>query len=330
MRKNRVSFYVSRMQARGFNAAQVLAGSGLTEADLEDAWLAPSPEAYHRVISNMLKLTGDPHLGLQIGSEYKVSDLGVLGYAALSSATLAQAREVILKYAALNEYIITPTNYIKNGVWYNQLRETFPLGELLPFAVEEFVSRMIALSRGLTGKAFRIRELQVTYPEPQPAGVYEEFFKCPCYFNQPKILVTLDKERLSDQIELADPEVFQLCEKQCQDLVKIKSDEANYSEKIKCMLLKMPGKFPFLEELAKMLNKSARTLRRQLNEEGTSYQEIIEETRKELAMQYLHHTRLTPKEISYALGYSHVSNFRRAFKSWTGKTFSEYKQEHHQ
>jgi AraC-like DNA-binding protein len=313
------------MHERGFTSEQVLAGTGLTEAHLDDSWLSPTPENYHQIIRNMLDLTGDPHLGLHIGSEYKVSDLGVLGYAALSSETLAQAREVMLKYAALNEYILTPANYICSGVWYNLLRETFPLGELLPFAIEEFISRMIALSSSLTGRKFRIQKLEVTYPEPQPAGAYQAFFQCPCYFGRPKMLVTLDKQRLSDQITLADPEVFQLCKKQCQDLVKIKSDEANSSEKIKCMLLKMPGKFPYLEELAKMLNKSSRTLRRELSEEGTSYLEIVDETRKELAVQYLQHTRLTPKEISYALGYSQVSNFRRAFKSWTGKTFSEYK-----
>ena len=64
-------------------------------------------------------------------------------------------------------------------------------------------------------------------------------------------------------------------------------------------------------------------LRRRLVEENTSYQQLLDRTRQDLAQQYLQHTTLTPKEIGYLLGYSSVSNFRRAFKSWTGKTLSD-------
>lgn len=71
----------------------------------------------------------------------------------------------------------------------------------------------------------------------------------------------------------------------------------------------------------------ARTLRRRLVEEEMSYQQILDQTRHDLAVQYLKHTALTPKEIGFLLGYSSVSNFRRAFKGWTGKTLSDVRGE---
>ena len=88
---------------------------------------------------------------------------------------------------------------------------------------------------------------------------------------------------------------------------------------IRATLLKNPGEFPSLEGTAKKMKMGSRTLRRRLAKENLKYQQILDDTRKELAIQYLEHTTLTPKEIGFLLGYASVSNFRRAFKSWTGK-----------
>lgn len=88
-----------------------------------------------------------------------------------------------------------------------------------------------------------------------------------------------------------------------------------------------PGNFPTLDEMAQHLKMGARTLRRRLVEEEMSYQQILDQTRHDLAVQYLKHTALTPKEIGFLLGYSSVSNFRRAFKGWTGKTLSDVRGE---
>ena len=60
--------------------------------------------------------------------------------------------------------------------------------------------------------------------------------------------------------------------------------------------------------------------------EEVTFQQILDDTRRELAIQYLTYTSLTPKQIGYMLGYSSVSNFRRAFKSWTDKKLSDYRE----
>jgi AraC-like DNA-binding protein len=83
--------------------------------------------------------------------------------------------------------------------------------------------------------------------------------------------------------------------------------------------------FENARELAIVLNISARTLRRRLIEENVTYQAILNEVKNDLAMQYLSNTKLSPKEIGYLVGYSNVSNFRRAFKVWTGKKLSDFR-----
>lgn len=324
VKKNKIQFYLNRMQERGFSPEQVLEDTRLSEAMLTSGSVHATPDAYRRIIVNMLRLTGNPRLGIALGQEFKISDLGVLGYAALSSSTLAQAREVIQRYYSLNEYILVPSNYIRNGCWYSELRESFPLGRLLPFAVEEFVSRSIALSQSLINRPFPILEMDLAYPEPENPELYETTYQCPVSYNQRKTRIKFDVDCLQYPVTLADHEVFAICDQQCRTLIQEQERQDRLQEKIKRILLNMPGKFPSMEEMAERLCISARTLRRQLGQEGVSYQQILDSTREGLALQYLTHTSLTPKEIGYLLGYTNVSNFRRAFKSWTGKRVSDY------
>ena len=98
------------------------------------------------------------------------------------------------------------------------------------------------------------------------------------------------------------------------------------SSKIRNALVKSPGEFPTLEEMSRRLKMGSRTLRRRLVQENLTYQQILDTTRKDLAIQYLKYTSLTPKEIGFLLGYNSVSNFRRAFKGWTGNKLTDYRQ----
>ena len=327
MRKSRIAYYLKRMQARGISESEVLKDSGLDLVDLDNEGFVASPDHYRVIINNMLSLTGDPHLGLKLGAEFKVSDLGVFGYAAMSSSTLGEAREIFSKYFFYNDYFLIPTDYVVKRTWYTELREAFPLGELLPFAIEEMVVRVRNIPTMLTGQDYPVLELRLTYPPPENPDLYVDYFQCPVYFNEPRNLLKLDFKRLKDAIVMADEDMHQLCEQQIRELVDAREQTGQITGRVKHVLLRMPGEFPPMDEVAERLHVSPRTLRRQLASEDTTYQKIIDETRQDLAMQYLQHTSLTPKEISYLLGYTHVSNFRRAFKMWTGRKVSDYRSE---
>jgi len=89
------------MERRGFSARDVLKGTGLTTRELQSRYSQASPAQYRQLMQNMLALTGNAKLGLEIGQEYKISDMGVLGYAMLSSKTMRQARMVMSRYNKL-------------------------------------------------------------------------------------------------------------------------------------------------------------------------------------------------------------------------------------
>ncbi len=323
---NKVTFYIARMEQRGFTSEQVLHDSGLQLEDVQTEHFRPYPDQYRVIINNMLRLTGDPFIGIAVGSEFKISELGVLGYAALSSTSLVKSRELFTKYDALVEHILRPVTEVANGKWVTELTESFPLGEILPFAVEEFVSRTCGLASSLTNQPFPVLELRLSYGQPEDLSVYAECFDCPMFFDQPRNLVVWDINHLEDPISLANDEVFKLCEQQCQMLVNKLADESLLSSNIRDALVKSPGEFPSLEQMARRLKMGSRTLRRRLVKENLTYQQILDDTCKDLAIQYLEYTSLTPKEIGFLLGYNSVSNFRRAFKGWTGKKLTDYRQ----
>lgn len=324
---NKLSFYLSRMAARGFAAEQVLAGTHLNAERIHSDTFRANPQQFRQVILNMIELTGEPCIGIALGAEFKISDLGVLGYAALSAATLEQAREVFTKYYSLSEQIFTSSNHISEGRWWSEIRDSYMLGgDALRFAVEEFISRTIELASSITNKPFPILEMYLTYPPPADLKPYQKRFNCPLHFNQPRNVVVFDINCLKDPVSLANEEVFKLCERQCQLLATKNEEDDLLSNRIRNYLVKNPGKFPTLEEMAEHLNIGSRTLRRRLVKEEVTFQQILDDTRRELAIQYLKYTSLTPKQIGFMLGYSSVSNFRRAFKSWTDKKLSDFRE----
>jgi AraC-like DNA-binding protein len=118
-----------------------------------------------------------------------------------------------------------------------------------------------------------------------------------------------------------------MCEQQCEALLASLDVQDGLLTRVRRLLLARPGDFPDLESAASALHTSGRSLRRHLAQMGTSYQQVLDDVRKRLALQYLTTTHLPLYEISHLLGFSDPSNFRRAFRKWTGKLPGDYRNE---
>ncbi len=102
--------------------------------------------------------------------------------------------------------------------------------------------------------------------------------------------------------------------------------EASARERVRSALMEMlPSGQSTMDQIARKLAVSKRTLQRRLNDEGTSYQEALQQTREELAQHYLTQSDLAPGEISFLLGFQDANSFIRAFGHWTGQTPGEYR-----
>lgn len=96
-------------------------------------------------------------------------------------------------------------------------------------------------------------------------------------------------------------------------------------DEIRQILVSCAGDYPDLEMIAGAFGMSSRSMRRHLAECDTSYQKLLNETRRELAMRSLRHGELSIEQIAENLGFSDVTNFRHAFKKWVGTSPAAYR-----
>jgi AraC-like DNA-binding protein len=192
------------------------------------------------------------------------------------------------------------------------------MSDVLSFVMEELFARSKVEFRIYTGVDVAFKRLDLAYPAPPCAQRYHEVFGCRVRFDHDRNRLVMDADYLDQPIALSNPEGYRLCEEQCAKLLGALSESSSVCYEVRRRLILGPGRYPSLSDMSADMGLSATVLRRRLRESGETYQRNLDAVRKDLAVQYLTETRLTPKEIGHRPGFSNVHNFSRAFKSWTG------------
>lgn len=280
---------------------------------------------FHLLAGSALLLCEEPALGLLLGLRLNASAHGILGYALLSSADLGKAVHFALKYYRVLG-LTFELELVEDDDWLElRASESMPLGGLGRFAAEGLFGSLFSIAQFLLGERPQGVRVGFAYPEPEHAGRYAEAFGAPALFEQPWHWFRLPRHYLSRPMALANPATMQMCEQQCEALLVSLDLQDGPLNRVRRLLLARPGDFPDLDSAARALHTSGRSLRRHLAAAGTSYQQLLDEVRKRLALQYLETTHLPLFEIAQLLGFSDPSNFRRAFRKWTGRVPSDYR-----
>ncbi|MDX1692941.1 MAG: helix-turn-helix domain-containing protein, partial [Ketobacteraceae bacterium] len=171
---------------------------------------------------------------------------------------------------------------------------------------------------------------RLEYPEPEYKLEYTRRLGPRISFGQTETGVTVKRQYFERNDFHGNRSVFKLASQQCEmELAQLEKAETIVS-KIKLLLMESPWLFPTQEQIAARFSMSQRTLRRKLNEAGTTYQAVIDSVRESLAKEYLQNSQWTVNEIADLLGYSETNNFIRAFKRWSGHTPADYRQQYRQ
>ncbi|MFI8479950.1 AraC family transcriptional regulator [Pseudomonas sp. NPDC078700] len=307
------------------NRAQVYAGANVRPQVLDNPQGRLSFIDFNLLALSALRLCDEPALGLLLGQRLNVSTHGILGYAVLSSANLDKAIQFALKY-----YRVLGISFELERIELLdrvELRaiESMPLGNLNRFAAEGLLASLFTIAVFLLGEQLHDVDVGFTYAAPDYADRYEQVFGVPAKFEQPYLYLSIPRFYLEKPMALANPATVQMCEQQCEALLSTLDTQDGLLTRVRRLLLARPGDFPDLASAAKALHTSGRSLRRHLSYMGTSYQEVLDDVRRSLAIQYLTTTHLPLYEIAYLLGFNDPSNFRRAFKKWTGKLPGAYR-----
>lgn len=321
-----VASLAEHLKRRGIEPSRSLEGTGITEFELTDPEGRVSYRQRVRQLKNMVRLVpaGD---WLEWQSDVSISDYGLLGYAMMSSATLEKAVQIAVKYHKMAGAMFE-LSFIRDGEdAILRLDHLLAGGMVGQFLVEEVFSGITPLIGLLTGRCFSPRVIYFNHAKPSYADRYENVFSCPIEFNHKYSEYRFDAALLMQSLAEADANTARICEDSCRKFLDQMEIEVDIISRICHLLLSTPGEFPKLDAIADKLSVGSRTLRRRLKSLGTSYQKILDDVKKELAIEYLQTTNLTVQEISDLLGYSEVTNFRRAFVKWVGMSPYQYRRD---
>lgn len=325
-----VNYYLNALCNSPAEYAQWLAGTQIDSTRLKEKLYSVDILCIRRFVENIVQLEKSPLLGIELGKNFGIKDLGIMGHALMSCDSVLDAAHYWNHFNPLIGNLLTYPLKVEDELVQMQFTELCPLENLLPFCVEQSLMSSLNIYRELTGEPTRYKKIQVTYSKPKSETVlkaYQECFGCPVVFEGPTNTATFTREGFDLSITTADQEALEVFDRYCNEVMSKFEREEGIIGSIRQILFKNPRGAPKLPELAAKLRTSERTLRRKLSNEGTSYSNLLNDFKKDLTLEYVRDSQLSAKEIAYLVGYDNPASFNRAFKTWTGQTFNEYKQD---
>lgn len=323
---NHVTYAVQVATAHGIDVQPCLQAAGLEVAVRTNSLREVSRKAYYSFIESVVDCSKIPSFGLAVGKNFGVADYGVLGYAFISSRTLGEALRTFLRFQQIvgsdggfREELRVEGDEAIIQVHSSQLRT-----ELFRFEVEEAIGQWsVSGVEPQGGKKLEFSKVHFSFAAPSYAKLLKEQLGCPLYFEQPANEIYFPRKLLGERFTMANQITAEICAQQCEALLKNMETQSGLVDKVRRLIISRPGEAPIPDDIASQLNISNRTLRRRLNEEGTSFKHIHNDVRMGTAQEYLRQTDLSIQEIAFLVGYSEVSNFHRAFKNWSSLTPGE-------
>ena len=318
------------LDADGIDSNQVLVRAGLNPAQLNDPNARYSYPAVTHLWKMATKVSGDPCFGFRAASYWHPTTLHALGYTWLASDTLGDALERAARYVRIANTALTAVfEETDIGYRFSTSMDKYWRGiEPADEAIDASVALILDMCRSCYGADLNPILIEVHRPKvTKCAKQYEQLFKSPIHFSSSRNAIYFDKDDITQRLPTANAEMARANEKIIVDYLA-RLDKSNITTQVKSKLLELlPSGHSTEEAVIQALHLSQRTLQRKLKEEGTTFKELLDETRRELAKEYVNDTSLSFSEITYLLGFSEQSNFTRAFKRWQGKSPSAYREQ---
>jgi AraC-like DNA-binding protein len=311
----------------GANRNQLMRLAKLDSGQLDNPHARVTSTPFRVLHSAAREMTGLPQLPLLFGSQLPLTSHGPLGYAIISCRSVRQALEILTKYyrlindKALNIYEEDDQLHIEYAHSEDYLVD--PITD-----TEVFYSALISATRNLLHKETLEAELHINYPAPAHAEYYEKVLKCDVVFDMPISKIIFPVSLLDAQPEYANPVMLKLFEQQCAEMLERMDSGEGFRHKVRKYLLTTKPNFPSLDQCADHFHMSPRTFRRRLSDEDITYQQVLDEIRRELAESYLRNPAISIYHCADLVGFKDISNFRRAFIRWTGLSPAAYKKKH--
>ena len=282
------------------------------QKNLEKTWM--------RVYS----VIGDECLGVNVSHLFHPGYLGALGYAWMSSDTLLDGFTRLERYI----HMISRRNRIRIKETGNKVSIYFEKDFINPnlhFMTDASMAMIYKSCSLNAGSQFKVDEVHFIRPQPSCIKDFENLFQSSLYFGAKENKFVFSESEIKKPLAGANSQIAEVSDRVIIDYLA-KMDESDIVDQVRSYLIKHLSTGNVTEKsVAESLFKSLRTMQRGLKERNTSFSQILNDVRKDLALKYLADNGFSLTEIGFMLGFSESSSFSRAFRRWTGSSPSKYR-----
>lgn len=298
-----------------------------------------NPDAHHAFVpidtmvcfwKEMVVKMGKPYAGLLLCNKGELSMWGMLGFVAQTCPNIKTLIERIIEYQNTVDNLGTISFYKENNqciiemVDHLEFVNNYP--ETQRCAVEYLIGSFLNHFQKLVKKNIQIIKIEFNFPTPKFPHIYNEILMTHCTFGSETTKVYLNETDCYLPLVGRNPTLYghfiNIIEAQSSQI----SSQTGIEDKINQYLYSKikEGKLLTIEKIAEHLNMSKRTLQRQLTIKNTSFSKLYKAVKMNVSINLLKQKKMSVKEISFLMGYNETSAFRKAFKTWNGKSPSSY------
>ncbi|MBI4780816.1 MAG: AraC family transcriptional regulator [Oscillatoriophycideae cyanobacterium NC_groundwater_1537_Pr4_S-0.65um_50_18] len=337
MREKTVAIYMTRpviqfVAQQGVDLETLYTAVGFNPELLKMPDTAISRSLHYAIWREAIRQTGDDNLALHLGEVFSLSHYGIVGYVLLNCQTLNEVFEKFCKYTCLFCQEMLTQLTISDGMAFfecNSIPGCKPDDDLLETArydTECTFASSLSTIKALTGKVLRPVAVWFRHQLPADLSEYNRIFQCDVKFSMPVNRLIFDANCLEWLVLSNNANLLSFFEERAEVILdQLSGDDLCTAKVTLAIVQRLKGELPTVNAIASDLAMSTRQLQRALKVEGTSFQKLLDQTRQDLALQYLKDPTISIHSIAFLLGFSEPSAFNRAFKRWTGKTPGDYR-----
>jgi len=316
-----------KLEELGVPPRDVLRHAGLPADLLQQEKILVSTEELFALYRGLGEASGDPAIGLKLGTERRIERYDPIALAAVSARSFRDALQRLARYKQLvcPEELHVAERARECRVQFRWLlaQDAEP-----PLLVDVCFAAVLGIARRGTGRPIKPKHLELR----AAAGsrrMYEAHFGCPVAFDARENTIVFDTADVDRPFVTHNADLFASVSPQLEAELLQALGSTAIGERVKGTLKRLlAGRRPGIEEVARELRLSSRTLQRRLTEEGATFQQLMQEARRELARHYLQHSSLELNETAYLLGYEDAPSFFRAFHQWEGRSPGDWRARH--
>jgi AraC-like DNA-binding protein len=307
---------VDLLENARLDVAAIFAEAGLDLATLNEPHSRYPSDGLSRLWEVIALRSGDPAIGIAIPGGAKPANLDVVTYAMISCPDLLAGLERLVRYLRIiSDAAVIAIEQDRDGYWLSIDLQ----GGHYPVPRQRFEFILITLlhfSRWITCRDVQPLAVDFVHPAPADPEPYRKAFGGPLRFDAPLHRMLFSHADLRRALPTSNPLLADLHDRYAGEYLE-RMDHARISFRAReAIVRRLPDGEPLRKEIARELCMGERTLQRRLGEEGTSYQQLVDDTRRELARQYLHQNHLSLAQAAYLLGFADQSTFFRACRRW--------------